>query len=222
MLKARKSYILTTSSILHIPTALWELNSSVPHFWRDDARHSPISRLSPGADEGAKGGSAPLQAFPLQCNLLATQHFPTEGPPNAWIISLFLLCLWSIPSASCGKAQFLGKQQLFLKIGIPVKEADPDQALPLCPNLHPSLGNSPSWKCLGYKCSPKNSLWHFSLYYLNFPLAEIIPTKTTAEYKTGKAALCRRSSGDGSRQSTCRLSAAASAWIYLTWGFARP
>lgn len=77
------------SSTPLMPTALWEPNPSMPHFQRDHAQHSPISHLSPGADEGAKGSPAPLQAFPLQCNSLATQHFPTEGPPNAWIFSLF-------------------------------------------------------------------------------------------------------------------------------------
>lgn len=34
-------------------------------------------------DRGAKWGLF------LQHNSLATQHFPTEGPPNAWIILLF-------------------------------------------------------------------------------------------------------------------------------------
>lgn len=58
------------------------------------------------------GGSCSAESLSLQCNSLATQRFPTEGPPNADNFTLLLACLWSIPSASCGKAQFLGKQQI--------------------------------------------------------------------------------------------------------------
>lgn len=106
----------TTSSLLSstplIPKVLWDPNSSVPHFPRHHTLHSSVGHLPPGADGGAERVPAPLKAFPLQCNLLATQHFPTEGPPNADNFTLLLPCLWSIPSASCGKAQFLGKQQI--------------------------------------------------------------------------------------------------------------
>ena len=107
----------------------------------------------------SKRGSCPTGSLSLQGNWLATQHFPTEGPPNAQIISLF-----SLPASEASlllaveKPGFLESSRFLLKIGIPVKEADASQALPFCPDLHPSLGNSPSWKCFGYKYSPKNSL----------------------------------------------------------------
>lgn len=147
------------SSTPLIPAALWDPNSSVPYFQRDHAQHSSVGHLSPGANGGAKRGSYPAESLSLQCNSLATQHFPTEGPPNARIISFF-----SFPASEASlllaveKPSFLESSRLLLKIGIPVKEADADQALPFCPDLHPSLGNSPSWKCLGYKYCPKNSL----------------------------------------------------------------
>lgn len=88
----------------------------------------------------SKRGPCTAESLSLQCNSLATQHFPTEGPPNARIISVF-----SFPASEASlllaveKPSFLESSRFLLKIGIPVKEADPDQALPFCPDLPPQF-----------------------------------------------------------------------------------
>lgn len=85
--KGRRATASTLSSIPLVPAALWDPSSPVLHFQRDLAPHNPASRLSPGADGGAKRESCPAKSLCLQCNSLATQHFPTEGPPNAPLLA---------------------------------------------------------------------------------------------------------------------------------------
>lgn len=164
------------------------INSSLPHFPRDHTQHSSVSHLPPRADGGAERVPAPLKAFPCNATRLQLSISPQRG------LQMRIISLFSFPASEASlllaveKPSFLESSRFLLKIGIPVTEADPDQALPFCLDLHPSLGNSPSWKCLGYKYSPQNSLWHFPLYYINFPLAEIIPAKASTGYKLGRVA----------------------------------
>lgn len=161
-----------------------------------------------GQMEEQKGSPAPPKAFACNATHLQLSISPQRG----------LQMLLSLPVSEASlllaleKPSFLESSGFLLKIGIPAKEADPDQALPFGPDLHPSLGNPPSWKCLGYKYSPQNSLWHFSLYYRNFPLAGTLPRKATAEYKPGKASLCRGSRVGGSGRSALRPSPHTLAW----------
>lgn len=151
-----------TSSLLSstplIPKVLWDPNSSLPHFPRDHTQHSSVSHLPPGADGGAERVPAPLKAFPCNATRLQLSISPQRG------LQMRIISLFSFPASEASlllaveKPSFLESSRFLLKIGIPVTEADPDQALPFCLDLHPSLGNSPSWKCLGYKYSPQNSL----------------------------------------------------------------
>lgn len=183
----------------------------------DHVQHSFLSQLFLGGWLRSKRGSCPSERFSLQCISLATQHFPTEGPPNAQIISLFSFPAKAFLLLAVEKPSFLESIRFLIKIGIPVKEGDPDQALPFYSDFHPSLGNSPSWKYLDYKYSPTNSLWYFSLYYINFLLPEIIPMKSTTEHKLGKAALRQRSSMGCTRQSTGRAPMHTLALIATSW-----
>lgn len=67
------------SSIPLIPAALGDPNSSVPHFRRDHAQHSPAGHLSPGADGKAKGDPALLTAFPCNATRLQLSISPQRG-----------------------------------------------------------------------------------------------------------------------------------------------
>lgn len=161
--RARATSSLLSSTSL-IPKVLWDPSSPVPHFQRDHTQHSSVGHLPPGADGGAERVPALLKAFPCNATCLQLSVSPQRG------LQMRIISLFSFPASEASlllaveKPSFLESSRFSLKIGIPVTEADPDQALPFCLDLHPSLGNSPSWKCLGYKYSPQNSLWHFSLY----------------------------------------------------------
>lgn len=86
----------TTSSLLSsislIPEVLWDPNSSVP---LPKGLHS-AQLCWPPPSWGrwrSRTGSCSSESFSLQCNSLATQRFPTEGPPNVDNFTLLLPCL---------------------------------------------------------------------------------------------------------------------------------
>lgn len=146
------------SSTPFIPKVLWDPNASVPHFQREHTQHSSVGHLPPGADGGAERVPALLKAFPCNATRLQLSGSPQRGL-QMWIIPLFPFPASEASLLLAGeKPGFLESSIFSLKIGIPVTEADLNQALPFCLDLHPSLGNPLSWKCLGYKYSPQNSL----------------------------------------------------------------
>lgn len=139
--RARATSSLLSSTPL-IPKVLWDPDSTVPHFQRDHTQHSSAGCLPPGADGGAERVPAPLKAFPCKATRLQLSSSPQRGL-QMWIISLFS---FSASEASLllavEKPSFLESGRFLLKIGIPVTEADPDQALPFCLDLHPQFRKS--------------------------------------------------------------------------------
>lgn len=162
-LHSKRAISSLLSSTPVIPKVLRDPSSSVPHFQRDPTQHSSVGHLPPGPDGGAERVPALLKAFPCSTTRLQLSVSPQRG------LQMRIISLFSFPASEASlllaveKPSFLESRRFLFKVGIPVTEADPDQALPFCLDLHPILGNSPSWKCLGYKYSPQNSLWHFPL-----------------------------------------------------------
>lgn len=161
-LHSKRATASLLSSTPLIPKLLWDHNSSVSHFQRDHTQHSSVDHLPPGADGGAERAPALLKAFPCNVTRLQLSVSPQRG------LQMRIISLFSFPASEASlllaveKPSFLESSRFLLKIEIPVTEADPDQALPFCLDLHPSLGNSPSWKSLGYKYSLQNSLCDIS------------------------------------------------------------
>lgn len=109
--RARATSSLLSSTPL-IPKVLCDPNSSVPHFQRDHTQHSSAGHLPPGADGGAEAAPAPLKAFPCNATRLQLSVSPQRG------LQMRIISLIAFPASeaslllSCGKARFLGKQQI--------------------------------------------------------------------------------------------------------------
>lgn len=98
-------------SIPLIPAAFWDLYSSVPHFWKttlSTALWTPLLGLTE-EQKGVLPRRKPFPAMRLACNTAFPHRGASKCTDN---FTLLLPSLWSIPSGSCGKAQFLGKQQI--------------------------------------------------------------------------------------------------------------
>lgn len=87
------------AKVLLQPSAAKLCSLTVPLSFRDPHGYGSSSLLRSGIRLSTTLVATPLlgglrskvgsSSLFLQHNSLATQHFPTEGPPNAWMISLF-------------------------------------------------------------------------------------------------------------------------------------